>query len=170
MTRPRRMSRPTKEELARRLLKVLIDAHVEFFVVGGVAAQALGLRKKINDLDIVYRRSRENFRKIVDALTPLNPYPRGLEPGVDVPWNVSVLRDGYSFVTVTTLGDLDLIAELSGGGTFRALHQQTTRRIALGWECDVLNLIPLADHLIESGRPKDVRLAERLRAMHRRMR
>lgn len=162
------MTVPKNEELARRLLNVLVDADVEFFVCGGVAARALGLRKKINDLDIVYRRSRENFRKLVDALAPLHPYPRGLEPGVDVPWNMSVFRDGYSFVTVTDLGDLDLIAELSGGGTFRALRKQTTRLKALGLECDVLNLIPLADHLIESGRPKDVRLAERLRAMHRR--
>jgi hypothetical protein len=162
------MPLPKNEELARQLLKVLIDAEVEFFVCGGVAAKAHGLRKKINDLDIVYRRSRENFRKIVDALTPLNPYPRGLEPGQHVPWNTSVLRDSYSLITVTDLGDLDLIAELSGDGTYQALRNQTTRLLALGLACDVLNIPPLADHLIESGRPKDVRLAERLRAMHRR--
>lgn len=162
------MSRPNNEELARRLLKVLIDGDVEFFVCGGVAARALGMRKKINDLDIVYRRSRENFKKIVAALAPLNPYPRGLEPGLDVPWNPSVLRDGYSFVTITTLGDLDLIAELTGGGTYRALRQQTTRLPALGLECDVLNLVPLAFHLVKSGRPKDIRLAERLVALRRR--
>jgi len=157
---------PRNEELARRLLKVLIDADVEFFVCGGVAAKAHGLRKKINDLDIVYRRSRENFRRIVDALKPLHPYPRGLKPGQDILWNTSVLRDSYSLITITDLGDLDLIAELSGGGTFQALRKQTTRLLALGLECDVLNISPLADHLIESGRPKDVRLAERLRALH----
>lgn len=161
------MPLPRKEELARRLLKVLLDADVEFFVCGGVAAKALGLRKKINDLDIVYRRSNANFRKIVDALAPLNPYPRGLEPGQDVPWNVSVLRESYSLITTTDLGDLDLIAELSGGGTYQALRKQTTRRLALGLECDILNVGPLADHLIESGRPKDVRLAERLRSLRR---
>lgn len=159
---------PGNEELARQLLKVLIDAEVEFFVCGGVAAKAHGLRKKINDLDIVYRRSNGNFRKIVDALAPLNPYPRGLEPGQEVPWNVSVLRDSYSLITSTDLGDLDLIAELSGGGTYQALRKQTTRLQALGLECDVLNIVPLADHLIESGRPKDVRLAERLRSMRHR--
>lgn len=161
------MPLPRNEELARQLLKVLIDADVEFFVCGGVAAKAHGLRKKINDLDIVYRRSNENFRKIVDALGPLNPYPRGLEPGQDVPWNVSVLRESYSLITSTDLGDLDLIAELSGGGTYQALRKQTTRLLALGLECDVLNAVPLADHLIESGRLKDVRLAERLRSMRR---
>ena len=163
------MPLPRNEELARQLLKVLIDANVEFFVCGGVAAKAHGLRKRINDLDIVYRRSRGNFRKIVDALSPLNPYPRGLEPGQEVMWNTSVLRDSYSLITVTDLGDLDLIAELSGGGTYQALRKQTTRLVALGLECHVLNILPLADHLIESGRPKDVRLAERLRALQRRI-
>ena len=162
------MPRPSKEQLACELLRVLVNAEVEFFVVGGVAARAHGLRKKINDLDIVYRRSRENFRRVVSALRPLEPYPRGLEPGIDVPWNAAVLQDGYSFVTTTTLGDLDLIAELSGGGTWRALRGQTSRLAALGVECDVLNLRPLAHHLIESGRPKDVRLAERLQGLHRR--
>ncbi len=162
------MPLPKNEQLARQLLKTLIDADVEFFVCGGVAAKAHGLRKKINDLDIVYRRSRDNFRKIVEAVAPLNPYPRGLEPGQKVSWNTSVLRDSYSLITVTDLGDLDLIAELSGGGTYQALRKQTTRLMALGFECDVLNIAPLADHLIESGRPKDVRLAERLRALHRR--
>ena len=98
------MPLPKNEELARQLLKVLIDANVEFFVCGGVAAKAHGLRKKINDLDIVYRRSRGNFRKIVDALSPLNPYPRGLEPGQEVLWNTSVLRDSYSLITVTDPG------------------------------------------------------------------
>ena len=162
------MPLPRNEELARQLLKVLIDADVEFFVCGGVAANAHGLRKKMNDLDIVYRRSRDNFQKIVSVLAPLNPRPRGLKPGQKIPWNTSVLRDSYSLITSTDLGDLDLIAELSGGGTYQALQKKTTRLPALGLECDVLNVVPLADHLIESGRPKDIQLAERLRAMDRR--
>lgn len=163
------MPRRSKQELARELLKTLVDGGVEFFVTGGVAAHAHGLRKKINDLDIVYRRSRENFRKIADTLRPLNPYPRGLDPGQAVPWNASVINDGYSFLISTTLGDLDLIAELSGDGTWRALRNSTSRMRALGIECNVLNLKPLAYHIRESGRPKDIRLAERLEALDRRL-
>jgi len=159
-----------KADLAAKLLRVLVDGQVEFFVVGGVAARAHGLRKQVNDLDVVYRRSRENFRRIVDALRPLNPYPRGLPPGMDVPWNASVIRDGYSFVMVTALGDLDLIAELSGGGTWLALHCRTTRMDVLGVECLCLNTAPLIHHITESGREKDLKLARRLMTLEQRVR
>lgn len=156
------MPRPRKEELARRLLQILLDGDVEFVVAGGVAARAHGLRKKINDLDVIYRRSHQNFRRLVTALAPLNPYPRGVAPGQNVPWNTAVFRNGYSFLMRTDLGDLDLIAKLSAVGTWQAAKRRSVRKTALGIECDCLELDALILNLQASGRPKDIRLAERL--------
>ena len=159
-----------KEELASKLLRVLIEADVEFIVVGGVAAVAHGLERPVNDLDVLYRRSYENCRRIAETLRPVHPRPRGVSSDVEVPWNTSVIRSGYSFLMTTDLGDLDLIAELSGNGTFNRLKRKTVRLPALGVECDCLQLEPLIYHITQSGRPKDLELARQLGLLNRKPR
>lgn len=144
------------------MLRTLNEGEVEYIVVGGICARVHGLDHPINDLDIVYRRSYENCRRIADTLRPLHPYPRGLEPGQEVPWNTSVIRDGYSFLIQTDLCDLDLIAELSGGLTFQKIKNRTFAARAFGIPCRCLNLEDMIYHIDLSGRPKDRRLARRL--------
>lgn len=61
-------------------LRSLAGAGVEFIIVGGVAAAAHGAARLTNDLDIVYRRSRKNARRLVAALAPYSPHPRGAPP------------------------------------------------------------------------------------------
>ena len=146
----------------RKMLQILNEGEVEYIVVGGICARLLGLDHPVNDLDIVYRRSYENCRRIAEALQPLNPYPRGLEPGQEVPWNTSVIRDGYSFLIQTDLCNLDLIAELSGGLTFQRIKKRTFEAEAFGIPCRCLNIDEMIFHIDLSGRPKDKRLATRL--------
>ncbi|NJK31889.1 MAG: hypothetical protein HC927_05455 [Deltaproteobacteria bacterium] len=43
------------------LIRLLVDAGVEFIVIGGVAAAAHGAVRTTLDLDIVYARSPENL-------------------------------------------------------------------------------------------------------------
>jgi hypothetical protein len=52
----------------RALLAVLTDAGVEFLIVGGAAATAHGAARLTADLDIVYRRTEENYQRLVSAL------------------------------------------------------------------------------------------------------
>lgn len=59
------------------LLEALVGGGVEFIVIGGVAATAHGSAHVTVDLDIVYRRSRENIARLAAALAPLSPYLRG---------------------------------------------------------------------------------------------
>ena len=146
----------------RKMLRTLNEGEVEYVVVGGTCARVLGLDHPVNDLDIVYRRSYENCRRIAEALRPLNPYPRGLEPGQEVPWNTSVIRDGYSFLIQTDLCDLDLIAELSGGLTFQKIKKRTSEAKVFGVPCRCLNIDEMIFHIDLPGRPKDKRLAARL--------
>ena len=41
--------------------RALVQAEVEFIVVGGVAARAHGSARLTNDLDVLYRRTPENI-------------------------------------------------------------------------------------------------------------
>lgn len=56
------------------LLQLLIDAGVEFILVGGLAAVGHGLGLLTHDVDVVYRRSSQNFERLARALAPIKPY------------------------------------------------------------------------------------------------
>lgn len=68
------------------LIARLVDAGVEFIIVGGGAAAAHGAARTTLDLDVVYRRTPENLSRIVTALSqlaaaPSDPSARPLELG-----------------------------------------------------------------------------------------
>jgi hypothetical protein len=67
------------------LLRTLVEAGVEFIIVGGAAATAHGSARLTLDLDIVYRRAPENIDRLTAALAPHRPYLRGAPPGLPSP-------------------------------------------------------------------------------------
>jgi hypothetical protein len=56
MSRPRL---PIEVTDFTRLIKVLTDAEVDFILIGGIAATVQGSARLTQDLDVVYRRTRE---------------------------------------------------------------------------------------------------------------
>lgn len=52
------------------LLSSLIEANVEFIVVGGAAAVLSGVPVVTKDLDIVHKRSPENIERLLSVLSP----------------------------------------------------------------------------------------------------
>ena len=98
------------------LLRALAGSQIEFIVVGGAAATAHGSARLTNDLDIVYSRSPENIRRIVTALRDFHPYLRGAPPGLPFRFDEETIHAGLNFTFTTTLGDLDLLGEIAGGG------------------------------------------------------
>jgi len=61
------------------LLQLLVDAQVEFIIVGGAAATAHGASRLTLDLDIVYRRTPDNIERLIAALAPRASHDRGVE-------------------------------------------------------------------------------------------
>ncbi len=144
-----------------RLLTVLSGANVEFIVIGGFAATAHGSAHVTVDLDVVYRRTIENITRMVAALEPLQPYLRGAPPGLPFRFDVETVRRGLNFTLRTTAGDLDLLGEATGGGSYDDLITHTEIRELLGLECRFVNLETLIRLKRAAGRPKDFeRLAE----------
>jgi hypothetical protein len=92
------------------LLAALGEYHVEYLVVGGAAAIAHGSARLTQDLDVVYRRTRENLDRLVAALAAHKPYLRGAPAGLLFVWDRDVLRRGLNFILVTSLGEIDLLA------------------------------------------------------------
>jgi hypothetical protein len=144
-----------------RLLAVLTSARVEFIVIGGFAATAHGSAHVTVDLDVVYNRTAENMSRLAAALKPLQPYLRGAPRGLPFQFDVDTIKRGLNFTLTTGAGDLDLLGEATGGGTYDALLSRSEVRELLGLECRFVDLDTLIHLKRAAGRPKDFeRIAE----------
>ena len=87
-------------------LHVLTKADIDFIVIGALAGIAHGLGRATYDVDVVYSRTPENMRKIVQALAPLRPYLRGAPPGLPSSFDERAIRDGLNFTLLTSIGGM----------------------------------------------------------------
>jgi predicted nucleotidyltransferase len=149
-----------------RLLRVLADSHTEFILVGGVAAAAHGSARATYDIDIVYARTRENVERLVSALRPLEPYLRGAPPGLPFSWESGTILRGLNFTLTTGAGDIDLLGEITGGGTYDDLVADTEVIEVFGVKCFCLSLERLIAAVKRAaGRPKDLETIAELEAI-----
>ena len=138
------------------LLRLLTENEVEFIIVGGAAATAHGSARLTLDLDIVYKRSSENIARIVNALRSIEPYLRGAPAGLPFDWSVETIAKGLNFTLITSLGSLDLLGEIVGGGGYEQLFPETIEIEIAGMNCLCLNLERLIKVKRAAGRPKDL--------------
>jgi hypothetical protein len=139
----------------RALIERLADGGIEFIIVGGVAGTVHGSGRSTSDLDVVYRRSPENMARVVRMLGPLSPYPRGAPPGLPFTFDDRTMGMGVNFTLNTSLGWIDLLGEITGGGAYEALLPFTEEGEVHGRTCRYLNLDKLIAVKRAAGRPKD---------------
>ncbi len=137
------------------ILRTLTEADVAYILVGGAAGIAHGASRLTQDIDVVYRRDIENLAKIAKALADSEPYLRGAPPGLPFRLDVETLRRGLNFTLITRLGDLNLLGEIVGGGTYERLIPSTIVLQVFGVDCRCLNLESLIEVKRAAGRPKD---------------
>ena len=147
------------------LLKALIQGGVECILVGGAAATAHGAARLTLDLDIVYRRSSENTVRLAAALAPYNPYLRGAPPGLPFHLDGATLWNGLNFTLTTSLGDIDLLGEITGGGGYDELLPYAVMLDLFGIRCPCLGLERLIYVKRAAGRPKDFEAIAELEAI-----
>ncbi len=147
------------------LLRVLHEHGVEFILIGGAAAIAHGSARFTEDLDVVYERSPGNLKRMVDALAPHHPYPRGAPAGLPFVWDMATLKRGMNFTLTTALGDFDLFGEIPGGGTFSELANGAVEIELFGARCLCLSLTQLIHAKRTTGRPKDLEALAELEAI-----
>jgi predicted nucleotidyltransferase len=147
------------------LLRALAAGRVEFIIVGGLAATIHGAARATYDVDVVYARTPENLSRIVAALAPLRPYLRGAPAGLPFTWDIETLSKGLNFTLTTTAGDLDLLGEITYGGTYDALFADTEVVAVLGTECRCLSLEQLIQVKRAAGRVKDLEALAELEAI-----
>ncbi len=147
------------------LLPLLMRHGVRFIVIGGGAAVAHGSARTTYDVDVVYARDPENIRNLVAALANHQPYLRGAPPGLPFRWDERTIQAGLNFTLTTSLGDLDLLGEVAGGGSYEQLLPFTVEMETFGVRCAFVTLEKLIQLKRAAGRPKDLEAIAELQAL-----
>lgn len=147
------------------LLRVLQAERVRFIVIGGAAATGHGSARLTLDLDVVYSRTPENVRRLAVALAPLSPRLRGAPEGLPFIWDERTIRSGLNFTLATSLGAIDLLGEVAGGGTYENLEKDTETIHVFGVDCLFVNLDALIRMKRAAGRRKDLEAIAELEAI-----
>lgn len=148
------------------LLRLLSEHGVAFIIIiGGAAAVIHGSTRLTQDLDIVYQRSQQNITRLSRALQDTEPYLRGAPPGLPFRWSEATIRLELNFTLITSLGDLDLLGEVTGGGRYEDLIAHTVEVEVFGVSCRCLDLGTLIRVKRATGRPKDIEAIAELEAI-----
>lgn len=165
MARIRKASDSADTMNSRPLREVLNEANVRYVIVGGVAMILQGSAFITNDLDIIYARDAENIRNLVAALSPLSPKLRTPREPVSFRFDEISIKNGLNFTLVTTLGDIDLLGEISGVGGYEEAIKVSKRMTIDGRPHQVLSLAGLIRAKKAAGRHKDLMSLPELEAL-----
>jgi predicted nucleotidyltransferase len=147
------------------LLKRLSAESVEFVVIGGLAVIAHGHVRATLDLDVCYARTPENLERLARSLSPLSPKLRGAPPELPFFWDAQTLRNGLNFTLTTSLGDIDLLGEVTGIGGYGDISVSAETIQLHGANVKILSLADLVRSKAAAGRAKDLVDLEALRTL-----
>ena len=126
-------------------------------------------RGRLRTSTLFYRRGEGNFNNIVTALAPLQPYLRGAPPGLPFRFDVETLTHGLNFTLTTSLGWIDLLGEITGGGRFEDMVDHSIAVSVFDVECLILDLPTLIRTKRAAGRPKDLEALAELEVIRDRL-
>lgn len=148
-----------------KVIHVFTDREVKFILIGGLAAIIHGSPRLTEDVDVIYARDRDNIGRLVEALRPFSPYLRGAPRGLPFVLDERTVRMGLNFTLDTSLGDIDLLGEVAGGGTYESLLPYSAEATAFGRKFLCVGLERLIQLKRAAGRPKDLLVLAELQAL-----
>jgi predicted nucleotidyltransferase len=146
-------------------VQALIDAGVEFIIIGGWSAILHGSIHVTNDLDIFYARTPANIMKLVEALRPFHPRPRDTPANLPFVWDAATLGNTAILTLRTDLGPIDFLAEVIGLPLFQEVQASSVSVEAFGRQIRTLDLPNLIQSKRATGRSKDLSAARELEAL-----
>jgi len=138
----------------KEALEVLASHHVDFIVVGGVAAVLGGAPISTFDLDIVHDRAPTNVTRLLSALTDLDARYRDLT-GRDLRPEAWGLEGEGHHLLLTRCGPLDVLGRIGSGRGYQDLISESVTLPLGSLSMCVLGLEALIRSKVEAGRDKD---------------
>lgn len=147
------------------ILHALVDRHVRFLLIGGLAGAIRGSPVITGDVDICYARDRENLERLAGTLGDLGARLRAAPPEVPFQLDVGALEAGDHFTFATQLGSLDCIGTPAGTDGFADLDAAATDESLDGIVVRVASLEDLIRMKRAAGRRQDLIAVEWLEAL-----
>ena len=148
-----------------KVVRLLAENRVRFILIGGAAANVYGSARHTEDIDVVYDRSPENVERLVTVIRPFRPTLRGAPEGLPFVWDERTIKSGLNFTLSTSLGAIDLLGEVAGGGTYENLEKDTETIHVFGVDCLCVTLDALIRLKRAAGRRKDLEAIAELEAI-----
>jgi len=145
--------KPTSVNLSA-VLEGLIEAGVDFILVGGLAAVVQGAPVTTMDVDIVHNQSPENIAKLLAFLKSVDAFYRRPDDKRIEPKEDDLSGMGHTLFT-TRLGPLDVLAVIEEGKGYGDLLEHTVEIEFRGHTIRVLDLKMLIQLKRSSTDPKD---------------
>ena len=143
-------------------LRQLVQAEVEFIVVGMAAGILQGAPAITLDLDIVHRRTSENVARLLSVLQNIHAVARNDERRI-APGPSHLLGPGHILLT-TDNGDFDCLGTVDSDKSFDDLLPFSRAIRFDATEIRVLDLATLIEVKRRAGRPKDLAVLHVLEA------
>jgi hypothetical protein len=136
------------------ILEGLLEAGVDFILVGGLAAVIQGAPVTTMDVDIVHSQSPENISKLLAFLKSIGAVYRRLDDELIAPKEGDLSAKGHALFA-TRLGPLDVLAVIEEGRGYDDLLDYTVEIDFRGHTLRVLDLKMLIHLKRASTDPKD---------------
>ena len=136
--------------------KLLGEFGVECVIVGGVAAALYGSAIPTTDIDVCYSRDVDNLERLASALQSVNAKLRNAPDGVPFLLDAQTLKRGLNFTFASEIGNLDLLGEVRGVGTYENVVADSIPVELFGYHFKLINISKLIDAKRAAGRPKDL--------------
>ncbi len=144
------------QHFVKDTIRRLVQAEVEFVVVGGISGVLQGASLVTVDLDICYKRSPANLARLAAALAPLEPKLRGLPSELPAAFDERTLHLGTNFTLQVGDENLDLLAEMKAIGGYEQIIAQAVEVPIDDLRVKVLSLEQLIATKAAVGRLKDL--------------
>jgi predicted nucleotidyltransferase len=145
--------KPTNVNLSK-VLERLLEAGIDFILVGGLAAVIQGAPVTTMDIDIVHNQSTENIAKLLAFLKSVDAFHRRLDDSLIEPTESDLSGKGHSLFT-TRLGPIDVLGVIEGEKSYGDLLEHTVEIDFRGHTLRVLDLKLLVQLKRTSTDPRD---------------
>ena len=147
---------PLLTKIIETPLRLLGEHSVACVIVGGVAATIHGSLILTNDLDVCYARDQSNLERLAGALQSVHAQLRNAPAGIPFILDADTLKRGLNFTFTTDIGDLDLLGEILGVGSYVDVLAGSVTVELFGYRFAVIDIGKLIVAKRTAGRPKDL--------------
>ncbi len=149
------------------MFRVLARHKVAYVLIGGVAATLHGSNLRTGDVDICPARSKENLKRLAEALLEMEPRIRsaGTPEGTRFQCDAKFFAQTQMCNLTTRFGDLDISFEPAGTSGHEDLRAHAVEFDLDGLRVPTASLEDVIRSKAAAGRPKDLAALPTLRML-----